>query len=202
MLELHPYHTLRCRFKERGMAFVVSMIFLVILTLLALSAMRSSLLEEKMAGNSRDWLVALNAAEAALRDAEADVQSGQRFRGDTGFNATCQNGLCKISNMEAYQYMLGNANAGWLVGDPSVGPSVIYGTYSGASPSTISGVARQPRYLIEAIPVKNPPKNAPKYGSQTNDFAYRVTARGFGNSVDANGNPIAQVTLQTIYRIY
>ena len=41
---------------------------------LGLSAMTATTLEEKMAGNSRDYNMALQAAEAALRDAEADLK--------------------------------------------------------------------------------------------------------------------------------
>lgn len=56
--------------KQQGIALVMSMIMLLMMTLLGLSAMKTSLMEEKMAGNSRDVELAFQAAETALRDAE------------------------------------------------------------------------------------------------------------------------------------
>ncbi|QKV57369.1 MAG: pilus assembly protein [Dechloromonas sp.] len=38
------------------------------------------------------------------------------------------------------------------------------------------------------------------YGNQGNQYVYRVTARGFGTSVDSSGNPIARVTVQSMYK--
>jgi type IV pilus assembly protein PilX len=56
--------------KQQGIALVISLIMLLMMTLLGLSAMNTSLMEEKMAGNSRDVELAFQAAETALRDAE------------------------------------------------------------------------------------------------------------------------------------
>ena len=61
--------------------------------------MRTNIIEERLAGNSRDWALAFQAAEAALRDAERDIQSGTRFVGETGFDANCTNGLCKTNTL-------------------------------------------------------------------------------------------------------
>lgn len=61
-------------YRQRGVALLVALIFLVILTLLGLTAMQSSVLEEKMAGNMRDRAIAMDAAYAALRDFERDIR--------------------------------------------------------------------------------------------------------------------------------
>ncbi len=55
---------------ERGSALILSLIFLVIMTLIAVSAMRDTTLQERMAGNLRDRSLAFQAAEASLRDGE------------------------------------------------------------------------------------------------------------------------------------
>ena len=69
-----PYH--RCgRNWQRGSVLIVSLILLLVMTLLGLSAMQSSLMEETMAGNVRDRNMAFQAAEAALRDADAWLYS-------------------------------------------------------------------------------------------------------------------------------
>ena len=59
---------------QQGSALLVSLIILVVMTLLGLSGMRTSVMEEKMAGNMRDSELAFQAAEAALRDAEKYIQ--------------------------------------------------------------------------------------------------------------------------------
>jgi type IV pilus assembly protein PilX len=55
---------------EQGSALVMSIVFLLVLTLLAVVGMQTTILEEKMAGNLRDRELAFRAAETALRAAE------------------------------------------------------------------------------------------------------------------------------------
>jgi type IV pilus assembly protein PilX len=57
--------------RERGASLVIALIFLVIMAMLGVTLANVSTLEERMAGNTRDRDLALQAAEAALRDAEA-----------------------------------------------------------------------------------------------------------------------------------
>lgn len=58
---------------QSGMALVISLILLLLLTLISMSAMRMSGLEEKMAGNDRDRNLAFQAAESALRAGETKI---------------------------------------------------------------------------------------------------------------------------------
>ena len=53
--------------QSRGMALVVSLLLLVAMTLLAVSAMRSTTLQEKMAANFNDREIAKQVAEATVR---------------------------------------------------------------------------------------------------------------------------------------
>jgi len=55
---------------ERGFVLVTSLIFLVVITLLAVSAMNSATLQERMASNQRDKSQARQASDATLRQAE------------------------------------------------------------------------------------------------------------------------------------
>src|SRR5262245_53024710 len=55
---------------QTGAALMMALIFLILMTLLGAAAMRGSALQEQMAGNSRDWNLAFQASEAALREAE------------------------------------------------------------------------------------------------------------------------------------
>ena len=55
---------------QEGFVLIVGLVILGLLTMLALSGMRDSTIQEKMAGASRDSGLAFQAAESALRDAE------------------------------------------------------------------------------------------------------------------------------------
>ncbi len=61
-----------------GFVLVTALIFLVVLTTISLMAMRGSIFDEQMSGNQRDQILAQEAAEMALRDAELDIR-GLRF---------------------------------------------------------------------------------------------------------------------------
>jgi len=56
--------------RQRGSALAIALIFLLLMTLLGVSAMRGSNLQERMAGNQRDRNMAFQSAEAALRAGE------------------------------------------------------------------------------------------------------------------------------------
>lgn len=55
---------------QRGAALVVSLVILLVMTIIGITAMRSSTLEEKMAGNAQRNEVAFQLAQSALRQAE------------------------------------------------------------------------------------------------------------------------------------
>jgi type IV pilus assembly protein PilX len=65
---------------HQGFVLITSLIFLIVLSLLSVMAMRGSLFEERMASNDRDLAMAREFAEMALRDAERDIL-GLRFDG-------------------------------------------------------------------------------------------------------------------------
>lgn len=63
---------------QRGFVLVTALIFLMVLSLLGITAVRGSLFEERGAANDRDIALARWNAELALRDAERDIL-GLRF---------------------------------------------------------------------------------------------------------------------------
>lgn len=64
---------------QRGFVLITSLIFLVVVTLLAVSAINNSTLQEKIAANMRAQKTAELHANAALREAEALLASAQDF---------------------------------------------------------------------------------------------------------------------------
>jgi len=61
------------RKQQTGVALIIGLVMLLLLTIIMLSAMRVTSLEERMAGNLRNQNIALQAAESALREAEARI---------------------------------------------------------------------------------------------------------------------------------
>lgn len=60
---------------QQGAVLIVALIMLLLLTIIGLSSMRGTSLQENMAGNMRDSNLSLQAAEAALRKGEQIVSS-------------------------------------------------------------------------------------------------------------------------------
>ena len=59
---------------QRGWVLVVGLVILVMLTILSMALMKTTRLEEKMAGATRDMNLSFQAAETALRAAETFIE--------------------------------------------------------------------------------------------------------------------------------
>jgi type IV pilus assembly protein PilX len=210
MMPTHNFSTTRSR--QSGAVLIVSLLFLVILTILGITAMQGTTLEHRMAGNTRDHAIAMQAAEAALRDAHRDVNPNPALN-ELGRNlpptsygggtaGTCVAGLC-LANPQiegASGYVLPPTPAAVALEQQFA----IYGAHTQDPPQsqplkgTVAGVGNQPlpvqpRYWVEAMCGIEPPGETVSSGV-TCGFR-RITARGYGI------NPNTRVTLQEIYRI-
>ena len=67
MVKRNP--TLSSGTRQRGFVLLVSLMLLVVLTILGISIISTNTMDEKMAGYFIDRQIALQASEAALRDA-------------------------------------------------------------------------------------------------------------------------------------
>lgn len=180
---------------EGGTVLIITLVMLMVLTMLVLAAMSANTSEERMAGNSRDWTTAFQAAEAALRDAEKDIAAGTRISGVTNFASGCSDtGLCLLSQTGTPNWIaLNAADQGWIgSAGSSTSKSVRYGTFTSAA--ALDKVASQPRYIIEAMPVQQESQKQGKSGAPVIDYFYRVTAVGFGQNISS------RVMLQAVYR--
>ncbi len=76
---------------QRGAALLISLVFMLILTIICASALQSTTLQERMAGNARDTNSAFQAAEAALREGEKVLQATSvgPFNGSNGLYKQC-----------------------------------------------------------------------------------------------------------------
>lgn len=83
-LRLQPL-SLQLPCRQQGMALIVSLIFLLLLSLLAVSSVQDATLQERMVANQRDHAMAFQAAEAALQTAEEQANRGNNIT-DTQWN--------------------------------------------------------------------------------------------------------------------
>jgi type IV pilus assembly protein PilX len=194
-------------FHQRGATLIVTMLMLILVLLLGIAGAQLALQGEKTTRNDRDRQIAFQAAEAALLDAEIDIEASPHAEisrsqlfgryATAGFPAddnACASGMENISlglcrpapeGMTPIWQTIDFLNA------TAHSNTVPYGRFTGQIFPTAGGSlpAHVPRYIIELIPDKRPGQRADKPG-----YLYRVTAVGFGP------NEHTQVALQTIYR--
>jgi type IV pilus assembly protein PilX len=113
------------------MSLVMALIFLTILVLTGTSATMNTNLQEHMAGNTRNRDLALEAGEAALKDAEKTLTTWRTgvFDGSGG--------------LLAYDANHANDAAYW-------GDSTHWGSYRRPT-QTLSQVVEQPKYVVEKM---------------------------------------------------
>ena len=79
--------------KQSGAVLIISLIILIVLTVLVLSGMQSTLIQEKMTSSIRDSHISLEIAESGLKDAEDMIDT---LVGVSTFNGL--NGLYSVNN--------------------------------------------------------------------------------------------------------
>ena len=160
--------------KQNGAALIVSLVILVLMTLLGLSSIRTSALEEKMATNLRDQELAFQAAEIALRDAE------KRISGFSAEPIATQDGSNEnIWVNNAIDPTPNNATPWWFERDDSWWES------NGVSSVDVANVATAPRYIIEKLIFDKDTAAMGTGNPVEGQIYYRVTARGTGGSNQA-----------------
>ncbi|NOG31081.1 hypothetical protein HLB35_03665 [Halomonas sp. TBZ9] len=60
--------------REQGMALIITLVFMLILTIISFSGLQSGITQSRMASNQQDYNAAFQNAEAALRAGEEDVK--------------------------------------------------------------------------------------------------------------------------------
>jgi type IV pilus assembly protein PilX len=175
-------HSTHQRFhKQSGSVLIISLIVMLVLTILGVSGMKSSVLEEKMAGNMRDSQLAFQAAEATLRQAEQYIENN--IVSTASFDTDGSDGLYDKSQPKLWN------NIDWT-GDDSL-------EFSDFTSS--ASVNTAPRFIIEHLASQQnnvDSLNLDNYGQGTGAGRvemFLITARATGNS----GNTV--VMLQSTY---
>jgi type IV pilus assembly protein PilX len=162
---------------ERGAVLVTSMLLLLVLTIIGVTVMQMSRMQERMAGNSRDVNLAFQAAEGALRNGESFIDA-QDVR-----PIACSTSPCEVWLEEAASGSIANADETWWDTNGQ-----------GFGLEAMEGLSEEPVTAIEELGFvrtdgglvmgQDPPDGR--------DF-YQVTARSTG------GSGLAEVVLQSTY---
>ncbi len=187
---------------QKGFVLAVSMIFLVVMTLLAIAAIKKSTLDEKIAFNLRAQNLSFQAAEKALRYCERALY----LTAGTPELCTAKAGtIVPLENNNPADPSDANKNfptqwmniENWKGSGPTAATSIPYG-----SKDKVEGLdaESQPRCMIEPWPMNS---NAGGGNRSASKFpAWVITARA-GPKVDATNNErggVAVVWLQEIIR--
>ncbi|MCG6866336.1 MAG: hypothetical protein LJE58_13025 [Thiogranum sp.] len=172
---------------QRGAILIVSLLMLLVMTLIGVTAVSTTTLQEKMAGNNRQRQLAFQAASSALRDAETWLETN--ITTVAAFETT-------FSGTPSELYWLRAPNP------PSPVRPVAMNIYDGSSwavgnsqqiASPVTGGPQQPRYIIEYMGRSGePPLDYTE--PDTRQYAFRVTAIGWGT--DNTTTYIAQSTFR------
>jgi len=200
------------RLKQNGISLVIVLLLLIASVFLGSSAAVIALQAEKASRSDRDRQTAFQAAEAAVVDAQRDIDTAPvmtrtprrafPFASNSALGFPPVDDAANCSNVVASLGLCRQAFVGtipsWLEADialeAATSVSVPYGFFTGQEFPVGNLVlpARKPRYIIELISYNQP-------GAETSTetravFFYRITAIGFG--ADEN----TRVVVQAFYR--
>ena len=202
------------RAAQRGAVLFVALVFLILITLLAIGASSGSLLQQRMVAATRSAQLAVMSANTALRGAEWQLWSATSVAGEGTFcglgTINPDNGCVRFDPTSAL-YAPGGAvaqfrtdNNRWL---SLTGPVTYKQTNSSGaydftdvplanSTSANASVAQNPQYIIEDLGLVKPPGAGPQSesgvtgpnnvggGSGVNIHIYRITARATGGNAN------------------
>lgn len=168
---------------------IVALIMLLLVTLMAVSGMRGTSLEERMAGNLRDQNVAFLAAEAALRAGETRV--GKLNTLDTS-ESPCPSGKeCLIYSETALADIdLATKGADWWTTDNN---TIEYVPEPDANGTTTVPWKAAPRYVVEDHHLLRDTLRRGHEYYEGGKHILQITARGTGQTDDA------EVRVQSTY---
>lgn len=211
------------RRSARGFALLTSLMFLLILTTLAVVVLKTSTNNERIAGSDLDRTLAYQLAEATLRDAEQDIlgllSNGSPCSGagcrpandipnkDVGIGDISYIGVCRVG----FCYLGPGSEVPAFAGDPATmydNPAFVEpwnmpdpGVTDPNRPYARFGEFTQADW--STIQANTKASDRPKYwievfrsGGNGEKFYFRITVRAIGK------NPNTQVMLQEIYEPY
>lgn len=178
MKKIHKYPRSQIPHRQRGAILIFCLVFLSILTVMGTSGMETTVLEERMSSNMRDYTVAFQAAESSLKSAEAWllVQASLPIvSGDGSTTVWSENAMDPSATDGKYWWDHANIDSAWWAANAD-------------SIAGVAGVAAQPSYIIEEYRTVDTGESL-EFGSSRSRTFHRITARGVG----VNANTVVRV---------
>lgn len=176
---------------QRGAALVISLLILLVMTLIGVTAMQTTVMEERMAGNLRNTNLAFQAAEAALREAENYLAPLTATNRPTAVNA-CGTPPCTVWEANQLTTDFANQTRTWWTTN-----GIEYGTNLAAD-IDMSETNDDPYYVIEELEFVSDSLVIPQAATNSGGTQfYRVTAAGVGG--DPNAQAVVQSTVAKRY---
>jgi type IV pilus assembly protein PilX len=208
---------------QRGAVLFVSLIFLVIITLLGITSLRSTQTQEKMVSNNKDLNFAFQNAELALREGERWLRKKLKYTGlpakrvsskppngatdhhvwSLGTPSSSNNAWWKEKNDAWWQNnakKLCSKDKDGFVSTVDKGNYGCHETYDNHFyiKRFKDHIESYPRYIIE-YHSSFCPKLEVNCKEQDALYYYRITAKGTGSKKDSQGNYNSRVLLQSIF---
>lgn len=169
-------HPLPPRGTHRGVALVVALILLVVITLVGLAAVRGTIMQQKMSANMYDRQLAFQGAEAAMRAAAASIPSNP---GDIARNCQSASVVCLANPFD----------------DPNL-PAGSIKTLSTTQYTAGTLATGQPQYVVENMGNFQDPSANTGFNQSANSHNYGVNGGAITNiyfRVTARSGDPAQV---------
>jgi len=168
---------------QTGASLIVSLMLLVVLTLLGLSGMQSTIMQERMSNNVRDKGMAFQATESAIRGGENWVKNiDVNTLANPNDGATCT-APCTIVNLNDYVNMTTETFGWWQTN----GQTFTFGSISNGAP------AADPRFIVEYHSRIDQGYSLDPMDPTPRPHLYRITAMGVGNTTTA------EAIIETLY---
>jgi type IV pilus assembly protein PilX len=160
--------------RERGAILVTSLLLLLVMTIIGVSVVQVTRMQERMSGNQRDLNLAFQGAEAGLREGEQQLD-------DTISLATCTVAPCPIFRDNFLPVLTNNPQAWWDANAQEYGVD---------GDQEMDELDQDPQVVVEHVRFVKFSDNVDDEGGR--DF-FQVTARSTGASGRTN------TTVQTTF---
>jgi type IV pilus assembly protein PilX len=169
--------------QQRGAVLIVSLLLLLVITVLALGASQSTRLEERIAGSQRNYDLAFQAAEAALRSGERWVKEPSRKRPPVTCNEL-RNPPCQVYERNYVRNQVADTEQAYQTDEWWAQRAQPYAT-DGAQISGAGRAVRDPMFYIEFVEEVPDSLAVPLAGPPAARLYYRIVSRGLGGTADA-----------------
>lgn len=164
--------------RQGGAILVFCLIFLAVLTTLGVSGMESTILEERMSGNMRDYSMAFQAAESGLTDAETwlNVQTNLPIKSLDGSTPVWTVNAMDPTPVDAFPWWKSRTTGAWWTANGRAVPGFSAGSLSAA-----------PSFLVEELATATTGQSigiGAGESSAPRTF-HRITSRGQGATATA-----------------